>query len=223
MIQQVIRMKSHIEMSTRIQNLFTALLAVLVVTTLNSCFDSSTEQAPPSVNVPPPEKPLISNDTLSVPPDTQGIVDVLGNDQTTDGSTLVIEQFDATSAHGGIVMNNGDGTLTYTPANGYEGEDSFSYTVKTSKGAIEKGQVAVTVSNDVIPNGKAFYADNCSVCHSMGTEDTTTAFNASNLSLSASRIAKNLTAYGGDFKLMGAFYDIPQVNVDELKAYIQSL
>ena len=120
-------------------------------------------------------------------------------------------------------MNNGDGTLTYTPANGYEGEDSFSYTVKTSKGAIEKGQVAVTVSNDVIPNGKAFYADNCSVCHSMGTEDTTTAFNASNLSLSASRIAKNLTAYGGDFKLMGAFYDIPQVNVDELKAYIQSL
>ena len=40
-----------------------------------------------------------------------------------------ITAFDAVSANGGAVVNNADGTLTYTPALNFTGVDSFTYTV----------------------------------------------------------------------------------------------
>ena len=47
-------------------------------------------------------------------------------------------------AHG-TVVNNGDGTVTYTPNADYNGTDSYTYTV-TSGGVTETATVNVTVN-----------------------------------------------------------------------------
>jgi len=204
----------------------------LLLLSVSSCFDSSTEDAPPSVGSSSGGggggsggKPLpgIVNDTLSVPPDTAGVVNVLENDTPVGTGTLTIASFDGTSTNNGTISDNGDGTLTYLPASGYEGDDTFTYTANDSSGTSGTGTVLVTVSPSVIPNGQAFYATNCAICHSAGTDDTTAAFNASNLAQRANPLSRNLTMYGGPCQLMGAYYALNQQNVDELKAYLATL
>lgn len=56
---------------------------------------------------------------------------VLAND-TVNGAT--ISTFDATSTNGGAVVLNSDGSFTYTPTNGFQGTDKFTYQLKNSKG-----------------------------------------------------------------------------------------
>ena len=58
---------------------------------------------------------------------------VLANDDQGDGPAT-ITTFDAASARGGTVVNNGNGTFTYTPAPGFTGSDSFTYTIADSDG-----------------------------------------------------------------------------------------
>jgi uncharacterized repeat protein (TIGR01451 family) len=68
------------------------------------------------------------NDTLSTPAAT-------------------ISAFDATSLNGGTVtMNNTTGAFTYTPAPGYEGSDSFDYTLMNTGGS-STATVSLTVAN----------------------------------------------------------------------------
>ena len=69
----------------------------------------------------------------------------------------------------------------------------------------------------------AFYAQNCGVCHAAGSEDTSTAFLSTDLALRANPLTRDMTAYGGEFQLMGAFFDIPQKKLDELKAFLASI
>ena len=222
--------KSNITLKPRIRLIsFTALSIILIG--MSGCFDSSTEDAPPSIGSSSgggggsggKPVPGVVNDTLSVPPNTAGVVNVLENDTAVGTGTLTIDSFDSNSTNGGVITDNGDGTLTYTPATGYEGDDTFSYTVNDSSGTFATGTVLVTVSQTVIPNGQAFYAANCAICHSAGTDDTTTAFNASDLAQRANPLSKNLSSYGGQYQLMGAYYALAQQNVDELKAYLATL
>jgi hypothetical protein len=202
------------------------MLSIFIIFGLNSCFDSSTEEAPPSLRQPPQQpkpQPTATDDTLSVPIDKQGIVDVVSNDVGPDGSTITIDSFDDISLHGGVVTNNGDGTFTYTPPSGYEGEDSFTYVIKDSDGNTANAIVVIIVSANVEKNGEAFYSANCAICHSAGSVDTTIAFNGTDLALSSNPLTKDLTRYGGTYQLMGAFFDIEQQNIDELKAYLATL
>jgi subtilisin-like proprotein convertase family protein len=71
---------------------------------------------------------------------------VLPNDTDVDGDTLSVSNFDATSAKGGTVSLNADGTLTYTPAANYNGTDSFSYTASDSKGGADMSTVSINVT-----------------------------------------------------------------------------
>lgn len=54
--------------------------------------------------------------------------ELLTNDTDADGDSLEITSAGPTSAHGGSVTHV-DGVITYTPASGYSGADTFSYTV----------------------------------------------------------------------------------------------
>jgi len=189
---------------------------------MSGCFDSSTDDAPPAVNNTPKPSLVIINDTLSVPVDKAGEVSVLDNDQAAKGS-LTIVTFEASTSNGGVITQLSSGVFLYTPALGYEGQDTFSYTAKDASGASATGMVIVTVSTQVIPNGKAFYASNCAVCHAAGTDDNSVAFNASDLALRANPLQRKLSDYGGPYKLMGSFYDVDQKNIDELKAYLATL
>ena len=63
------------------------------------------------------------------------------------GDTLTVAAT-GTTAHGGTVVRNPDGTLTYSPPHGYAGQDSFTYTVSDGHpGGTDTGTVSVTVGN----------------------------------------------------------------------------
>jgi hypothetical protein len=202
------------------------IIIVIIAMGLSGCFDSSTEDPPPAVtgNPGPGTKPgpTVINDTLSVPVSTAGEVSVLDNDSTVNGA-LTIDTFDPVGSNGGNIANLGGGVFSYTPPIGYEGQDTFTYTVKDGSGESAKGTVTVTVSTLVIPNGKAYYANNCAICHAAGVDDTSVAFNGSDLAMRANPLQRDLSIYGGQYQLMGAFYDITQKNIDELKAYLATL
>jgi hypothetical protein len=53
---------------------------------------------------------------------------VLANDNDADGNTLTASA-GATSANGGNVLMNADGSFTYNPPAGFEGTDTFTYTI----------------------------------------------------------------------------------------------
>jgi hypothetical protein len=85
--------------------------------------------------------------------------DLLANDTDVDGDTLTITGFD--NVFGGEIVDNGDGTFTFTPNEGFEGNASFTYTVSDGEAeatadvvlGVENGQpIAVndiaTVSED---------------------------------------------------------------------------
>ena len=54
---------------------------------------------------------------------------VLSNDMDPEGDELSVASFDATSANGGTVVMNPDGSFVFTPAPGTCGYDSFNYVV----------------------------------------------------------------------------------------------
>ncbi len=70
---------------------------------------------------------------------TPGVAQVFNAAANATDSTGTIEantvQISAGPNHGGTATNNGDGTITYTPAAGYTGAETISYTVADSTGA----------------------------------------------------------------------------------------
>ncbi|MDA8745962.1 pre-peptidase C-terminal domain-containing protein [Rubripirellula amarantea] len=69
--------------------------------------------------------PAALDDVAVTTEDTSTLVSVLAND--TPASEVVI--VDHEQASNGSVINNGDGTLTYTPNLGFTGTDTFDYTI----------------------------------------------------------------------------------------------
>src|SRR5690606_6849285 len=77
-------------------------------------------------------------------------VDVLGNDSSEEGTLGVTS---VTQGAHGSVATDGEG-VTYTPAAGFSGTDTFTYTVENGLGGSAIGQVTVTVINPSITVGK---------------------------------------------------------------------
>lgn len=86
--------------------------------------------------------PIVGNIGMSVP---DGANDLFANDILRGGT---LTAFDATSAQGGNVTVNADGSFSYNPPAGYEGVDTFTYTISNSGGA-SVGTVTITV-NEVV-------------------------------------------------------------------------
>src|SRR6185437_6898977 len=84
----------------------------------------------------------IADDSDSTNEDTAVTTNVLANDTFEDAGAAVTGV--TQGAHGSVV-NNGDGTVTYTPNADYNGSDSYTYTV-TSGGVTETATVNVTIS-----------------------------------------------------------------------------
>ena len=94
------------------------------------------------------EAPVAGDDTATTPQNTAVTTgNVLGNDSDPESVLNAgnITAFDAVSANGGMVVNNGDGTFTYTPALNFTGMDTFTYTV--SDGVLtDTATVTITVT-----------------------------------------------------------------------------
>ncbi|MES2657063.1 MAG: cadherin-like domain-containing protein [Verrucomicrobiota bacterium] len=73
------------------------------------------------------------------------VFDLLANDTDADGDSLEFTSVSPTSAQGGTVTEF-EGVITYTPASGYSGPDTFTYTVNDGIwGGSSTGTVAITV------------------------------------------------------------------------------
>ncbi len=93
------------------------------------------------------DNPVAVNDSASV---TQGFSIVLGNltanDTDPEGDTLSIT---AVSQGGnGTVVNNFNGTITYTPDLAFNGTDSFTYTIADNNGGSASAIVSMTIIAD---------------------------------------------------------------------------
>ncbi|MEQ9393773.1 choice-of-anchor K domain-containing protein, partial [Haliea sp.] len=97
--------------------------------------------------------PTAVDDTgISVDQGTPMIIDVFANDtQGADGVDLVAGVSLATAPGKGTVVYNEDGTFTYTPDAGEEGEDSFTYTIVDSDGDESTATVTLTIEADSEP------------------------------------------------------------------------
>ena len=70
-------------------------------------------------------------------------VDVLANDGDPDGDPLAVES--VTQPQHGTASIQPSGKVRYTPASGYEGSDSFTYTVSDGRSGTASAGVAITV------------------------------------------------------------------------------
>ncbi|EDX87629.1 PKD domain protein [Synechococcus sp. PCC 7335] len=71
-------------------------------------------------------------------------VDLLSNDDLGDAPTT-ITAVDTASVSGGAIVDNADGTYTYTPANGFIGQDTFDYVITDADGDSSTATVSVNV------------------------------------------------------------------------------
>ncbi|MCB1716074.1 MAG: tandem-95 repeat protein, partial [Candidatus Competibacteraceae bacterium] len=91
--------------------------------------------------------PTAVADSAATVVDTPVTIISLINDADPDvGDVLSVSAVDATSAQGGTVVDNGDGTFSYTPAAGFTGVDTFSYTLSDGNGGTDTAIVSVIVS-----------------------------------------------------------------------------
>ncbi|MFI2363963.1 cadherin-like domain-containing protein [Promicromonospora sp. NPDC019610] len=92
---------------------------------------------------------ILVDDSDSTTADTPVDVDVVGNDTIPEGSSA--PDVDTTTAEGGTVTDNGDGTVTYTPPAGFLGTDTFTYRVTGPDGVEHEATVTITVTDDDEP------------------------------------------------------------------------
>jgi Bacterial Ig domain len=91
------------------------------------------------------QPPSAADDTAATSEETPVTVSVLANDADPDGDGLTISA--VTQGANGSVVNNGDGTVTYSPAPNFFGADSFTYTASDGQGGFDTATVSVNVSN----------------------------------------------------------------------------
>jgi len=72
-------------------------------------------------------------------------IPVLANDTDVDGDTLTVT---AATSPNGTVKINADGTLTFTPASGFDGDATITYSISDGHGGTDTATVTVTVGCD---------------------------------------------------------------------------
>ncbi|MDA0789158.1 MAG: Ig-like domain-containing protein [Proteobacteria bacterium] len=88
--------------------------------------------------------PEAVDDTLTVEEDSEGtVVMVLTNDTDVDGDELSLVS--AAANHGEVTVNE-DGTLTYTPDTGFNGDDEITYVIDDGNGETATAVVSVVVT-----------------------------------------------------------------------------
>lgn len=95
------------------------------------------------------QAPVAANDTAWTAPGKAVTIAVLANDSDPNGDPLTVTSA-AQGKHGAVALNR-DGTVTYTPASGFTGPDSFAYTISDGRGGTATATVTLSVSNQTWP------------------------------------------------------------------------
>ncbi len=125
---------------------FTGLDTFTYVITDGVCDNASTTVTI-SVTPRPNQVPIANADTVTTLRDQPLVIPgvfLTSNDTDPDGDPLVIAAVSTNSAHGGLVMIVGT-NVVYTPAAGFVGVDTFTYTIDDGFGGTATATVTVTV------------------------------------------------------------------------------
>jgi VCBS repeat-containing protein len=94
------------------------------------------------------QPPVAANDTATTKKNAAVDINVIANDYDPDGFIFPGSVVVISSPANGTVVNNANGTVTYTPVDNYRGPDSFTYVVYDNEGASSnKATVTVDVTN----------------------------------------------------------------------------
>lgn len=96
------------------------------------------------------DAPTPADDVVDAVADIAKTFDVRVNDTDPEGQALQVDQISAEPSHGTIVINP-DGTLTYTPAAGFTGKDTFQYRVCDVLALCSYAEVTVNVGENLAP------------------------------------------------------------------------
>ncbi len=88
--------------------------------------------------------PTAADDSVRTGRDQSIDIDVRANDSDPDGDALTVDS--VTQPPHGSAAIQADGTVRYTPASGFEGRDSFTYTVGDGRGGAATAEVSVNVA-----------------------------------------------------------------------------
>ncbi|MDP2326803.1 MAG: cadherin-like domain-containing protein [Dehalococcoidia bacterium] len=94
------------------------------------------------------DPPVAISDTVTVTKDIAKVITVLSNDTDVDGDALTVASV-SLPAHGTAVITDGT-KVTYTPATGYLGTDSFTYVVSDGS-LVSATTVSITVQAATAP------------------------------------------------------------------------
>ncbi|MWW26067.1 Ig-like domain-containing protein, partial [Algibacter lectus] len=118
------------------------------------------------VSGPDNEAPIANADTTTTPEGTPISIPVIANDFDPDGDAISVTE--TTTPDNGTVTLNPDGTITYTPNDGFIGEDTFTYTIcdDANPALCDTATVTVTIQptdspNTTNANDDAFFASTC--------------------------------------------------------------
>jgi hypothetical protein len=94
------------------------------------------------------DTPVAVNDNLNATEDHSmtitSVTDLLANDSDMDGDTLTLSGF--TQPANGILVDNADGTLAYTPGGNFWGIDSFTYTISDGNSGTASGTAIIVIA-----------------------------------------------------------------------------
>ncbi|MGJ5631155.1 beta strand repeat-containing protein [Nostoc sp. CALU 1950] len=108
------------------------------------------------------DAPVAVNDSITTNKNTPIIISgttLLGNDTDVDVSD-VLNITDFTQPSQGSLVNNNNGTYTYTPVDNYYGSDSFTYTISDGQGGSSTTTVNLTINEITPPINGTLGADN---------------------------------------------------------------
>lgn len=93
------------------------------------------------------QPPVAGNDIAATNQNTEVTIDVVTNDSDADGSIVPSTVVIVSDVANGNIINQLNGTVSYTPDNSFAGSDSFTYTIDDDKGASSNiATVSITVN-----------------------------------------------------------------------------
>lgn len=96
------------------------------------------------------DSPTLNNDTIASDDNSAIVVDVTGNDSFGGDGGFISSANVVGGADVGVVTINNDGTLTFTPADGFEGSAVIDYKVTDNDGDVSTARLTVNVLDDGI-------------------------------------------------------------------------